>query len=114
MEPVSAKRFDRIVSDRLLAIPDEIADALDNVVIRVQDDHPDGLLGLYEGTPLSERETYGTALELPDIITIYRLPLCEIASDEADLEREVTVTVIHELAHHLGIDDARLDELGWS
>lgn len=94
-------------------LPPEITSMLENVVIQIDDDSPEGLLGLYEGTPLTERYDYGD-LALPDVVTIYRLPLCSIAGDLAELEHEVRVTLIHELAHHLGIDDDRLHELGWA
>ena len=85
---------------------------LDNVVVRVEDrnaDDPD-LLGLYDGVPHTER----TGHEGPDVVSIYRLALCDACDDEDDLAEEIYVTVIHELAHAAGIDDARLDELGWA
>ena len=84
---------------------------LDNVVVRVEDRHPDDpeLLGLYDGVPHTDR----TGHEGPDVVSIYRLALCEACDDEDDLAEEIYVTVIHELAHAAGIDDDRLDELGW-
>ncbi len=102
------------MGDALDLLPDALAAMVDNVVVLVEDRH-DGmadLLGLYEGLPLTARGDYG-ALALPDRITIYRLAVCEHCADEEELTREVAVTVIHELAHHFGIDDDRLTELGW-
>jgi predicted Zn-dependent protease with MMP-like domain len=107
-------RFERLVAAALDLLPDELAAAMDNVVIRVDDQHPDEpeLLGLYEGIPLPERGVYDFAV--PDVITIYRLPTLRACVTEDDVVEEVRVTVLHEVAHHFGIDDARLDELGWS
>jgi predicted Zn-dependent protease with MMP-like domain len=111
---MSAERFEELVSEALDLIPSELARAIDNVVILVVDRHPEEpeLLGLYEGIALTERDSmYGGAL--PDTITIYSESLLEICDTEADVVEEVTITVIHELAHHFGIDDERLHELGW-
>ena len=86
---------------------------MDNVVVIVEDDPPEpGLLGLYEGVPLTERGDYG-GMVLPDRVTIYRLPLCSISTDPDEVVEQIAVTVIHEIAHHFGIDDDRLDDLGW-
>ena len=85
---------------------------LDNVVVQVHDrnsDEPD-LLGLYNGIPHTER--WGD--EGPDVVSIYRVPLCETCADLDELADEVYVTVIHEVAHAAGIDDERLHELGWA
>lgn len=113
MVRVSVERFEELVADALDEIPDELAALMDNVVVLV-DDEPDepGLLGLYDGTPLTERESYG-GLELPDRITIYRNPICAMAGDEDEVVEEVLVTVVHEIAHHFGIDDDQLHALGW-
>ena len=111
---MSAERFEELVSEALDLIPSELARAIDNVVILIADRHPEepGLLGLYEGVALTERDSmYAGAL--PDTITIYSESLLEICDTEADVVEEVTITVIHELAHHFGIDDDRLHELGW-
>lgn len=114
MIDVDPERFEELVGDALDQIPEELVVLMDNVVVLVADE-PDeeGLLGLYEGVPLTEREAYG-GLELPDRITIYRLPICALAATEDDVVDEVAVTVVHEVAHHFGIDDDRLDELGWA
>jgi len=108
------ERFEELVSEALDLIPSELARAIDNVVILVVDRHPEEpeLLGLYQGVALTERDSmYAGAL--PDTITIYSERLLEICDTEADVVEEVTITVIHELAHHFGIDDERLHELGW-
>ena len=114
MQPVSPAEFEGYVADALDALPPELAAQFDNVVLVVEDEHEDepDLLGLYEGVPLVERESYSGAL--PDRITLYRIPLCLLAEDLDDLADEVRVTVVHEFAHHIGLDDARLHELGWA
>ena len=113
MKPISEDEFERLVADGLDALPDELLQLLDNVVILVEDEHPDEeLLGLYEGIPHTERDDYGDMV-LPDRITLYRLTLCDAVDDLEMLRDEVIVTVVHEVAHHFGIDDERLHELGW-
>ena len=112
---MSPQRFSELVSDALDLIPPELAAAIDNVVVLVEARNPEepDLLGLYEGIALTERDsTYAGAL--PDTITIYRDSLLEICDTEADVVEEVAITVIHEIAHHFGIDDDRLHELGWA
>ena len=112
---MSPERFDELVSDALDLIPPDLAAAIDNVVVLVEARNaaePD-LLGLYEGIALTERDTtYAGAL--PDTVTIYRDALLDICETEDDVVDEVAVTVIHEIAHHFGIDDERLHELGWA
>ena len=111
---MSPGRFEELVGDALDLIPPGLAQAIDNVVILVEERHPDepDLLGLYEGIALTDRDTtYSGAL--PDTITIYREPLLEMCESEEDAVEEVAITVIHEIAHHFGIDDDRLHELGW-
>ena len=97
---MSPQRFDELVSDALDLIPPELAAATDNVVVLVEDRNPEepDLLGLYQGIALTERDS-SYAGSLPDTITIYR---------------DALVTVIHEIAHHFGIDDDRLHQLGWA
>ncbi len=109
------ERFEELVGDALDLIPPKLAQAIDNVVVLVADRNPEepDLLGLYEGIALTDRDTtYAGAL--PDTITIYRDSLLEICDTEADVVEEVAITVIHEIAHHFGIDDDRLHELGWA
>ena len=105
-------KFEQLVTDALDDLPEELLPVLDNVVVQIQDEHPDepDLLGLYEGVPHTER----TGHEGPDVVSIYRLPLCDMCDDLDDLTDEVYVTVIHEIAHAAGIDDDRLHELGWA
>ena len=112
METLPRYQFERLVQEALDDLPDELVPVLDNVVIQVHDRNPDDpdLLGLYEGTPHTERWSD----ELPDVVSIYRVPLCEMCADLDELADEVYVTVIHEVAHAAGIDDDRLHELGWA
>jgi predicted Zn-dependent protease with MMP-like domain len=109
---VPPDRFEELVADALDAIPDELFRAVDNLVVEVDESHPEGLLGLYEGVPLTERDDYG-GLVLPDKVTIFRLGILGCCDTEDDVVEEVRITVIHEVAHHFGIDDGRLTELGW-
>lgn len=114
---MSREDFEEAVRDGLDQVPDDLAALMDNVVVLVEDeapaDDPD-LLGLYEGTPLTERDSWWAAGSLPDRITIYRLPTLAICDDAAEVADEVAITVVHEIAHHFGIDDDRLHALGWS
>jgi predicted Zn-dependent protease with MMP-like domain len=109
-----ADRFDELVTDALDLIPDKLTEAMDNVVVLVEPRNPDdpGLLGCYEGVALTRRDSsYGGVL--PDRITIYRDALLDICADEQEVVEEVAVTVVHEVAHHFGIPEHRLHELGW-
>ena len=108
------ERFEDLVSAALDLIPPDLAAAMDNVVVLVADRHPQDpeLLGLYEGIALTERDS-SYAGALPDTVTIFRESLLEICETEQDVVEEVAITVIHEMAHHFGIDDERLHELGW-
>ena len=115
MLEVPRAQFEDLVSEALDTIPDELAALMSNCVVLVEDDVPPGtpsLLGLYEGTPLTERD-YGYSGVLPDRITIYRLPILAMCRDLADVVAEVRITVVHEVAHHFGIDEERLHDLGW-
>ncbi|TDL12504.1 metallopeptidase family protein [Mycolicibacterium obuense] len=111
---MSPQRFDELVGDALDLLPGELAAAIDNVVILVADRNPDEpeLLGLYEGVALTERDSWYVGA-LPDTITIYRDALLDMCHTDAEVVDEVAITVIHEIAHHFGIDDERLHELGW-
>jgi predicted Zn-dependent protease with MMP-like domain len=110
---VSPERFAELVADALDGIPEELGRLMDNVNVFVDDHSPPGrLFGLYEGIPLTRRDQYG-GMVMPDRITIYRRTICAACRTEAQVTRQVQVTVIHEVAHHFGISDARLDELGW-
>lgn len=112
---MDAQEFDDAVGDALDAVPAELMALLDNVVFLIEDEppaHDPDLLGVYDGTPLTERDG-GWAGALPDRITIFRGPLSRLCEDRDELLDEIAVTVVHEIAHHFGIDDARLHELGW-
>lgn len=116
MIEMDADTFESLVSDALDALPDEMVDGLDNVVFVVDDRPEDGsldLLGLYDGLALTDRDRYGLG-ELPDRITVYREPHLDRCDDLDELRREVHTTLVHEIAHFYGIDDARLHELGWA
>lgn len=113
MIEVSMRRFEELVADALDEIPDSLARLMDNVVVMAEDDPPDpGLLGLYEGIPLTERDDYG-GMAMPDRITVFCRPLCEMARTEEELVEQVKITVVHEIAHHFGIDDHQLEQMGW-
>lgn len=114
MDLIAEERFAELVDRALDSLPDELWDQFDNVAVVVEDADPDepDLLGIYEGIPLTERGDYGGVL--PDRIAIFRIPLCEMCVDEDELVEEVRITVVHELAHHMGIDDAALHDLGWA
>ena len=107
-------RFEEHVERALAALPPELQTAVENVEISVEDEHPDDpdLFGLYEGVPLPERGDW--AGSLPDRIRIFQKPLVESFSDPSELEEEIRVTVLHELAHYFGLDEDELDNLGYS
>jgi predicted Zn-dependent protease with MMP-like domain len=112
---MSDQAFDEAVSDALDQVPAELLEMLDNVVILVEDE-PEGddknLLGLYDGIPLSERDSFYGGV-LPDRILIFRRPLKQLCDSVDELIEEIGITVVHELAHFFGIDDDHLNELGW-
>jgi predicted Zn-dependent protease with MMP-like domain len=112
---MSRERFEELVGEALDEVPAELLKVMSNVVILVEDLPPDGslnLLGLYEGHALTNRG-WDYAGVLPDRITIFRLPTLNVCATETDVLDEVAITVVHEIAHHFGIDDRRLHELGW-
>ena len=111
---VDEDRFAELVGEALDLLPERLLAAMDNVVVLVDDAHPGepDLLGLYEGVALTERTSdYGGVL--PDRITLYRLALAAHCEDDDELREEVAVTVVHEIAHHFGIDERTLHRLGW-
>lgn len=115
--------FDACIQEALALIPEEFQPFLDNVEILVEDWASDAVLdelevpldedlyGLYTGTPLPERDQ--ALPPMPCQVTLFREPLLEDFPDPEDLRREIAVTVLHEIAHHFGISEARLEELGW-
>jgi predicted Zn-dependent protease with MMP-like domain len=106
--------FEQHVEAAIASLPEELRAAIRNIEISVEDEHPDDpdLFGLYEGVPLPERGDWAGAL--PDRIRIFRVPLVESFRDSSELEEEIRITVLHELAHYFGLDEDRLDELGYS
>src|SRR5436190_112918 len=116
---MTAREFEKLVEEGLALIPAELRAFIQNAQVVIEDEPSDEmgvpadetLFGLYEGTPLTERTTEYSAL--PDRIIIFRRPLLEEFDDPGEIRREVARTVIHEVAHHFGIDDDRLTELGW-
>lgn len=116
MDPIAPQEFDSIVEDALDDVPEELMAMLDNVVFLVEDEPPADdpeLLGLYDGLALTERDMGWGLGNLPDRITLFRGPLARMCEDLDELRDEITVTVVHEIAHHFGIDDASLHEIGW-
>ncbi len=114
---MQSSTFDALVERALDDIPAELAELVTNVVVLVEDEPPEGepadLLGLYDGVALTER--WGTPdMALPDRIHIFRGPLLDMCDSEEQLVEEVRITVVHEIAHHFGIDDDRLHDLGYA
>jgi predicted Zn-dependent protease with MMP-like domain len=113
---MTVQEFDDTVSDALDDVPAELLGLMNNVVFLVEDEPPSEepeLLGVYDGTPLTERYDSWAAGALPDRITIFRGPTLRMCRTREEVLDEVAVTVVHEIAHHFGIDDNRLHELGW-
>lgn len=118
---VDRRAFEYLVAKALDDIPEKLGRYMENVAVLVEDwptrrqlaGRRGTLLGLYEGIDLTRRSPLSYGGVMPDKITIFRGPISSIANDEEELERLVTETVIHEVAHHFGISDARLHELGW-
>ena len=111
---MSAEEFEEHVAEALDTIPAELATLIDNCVILVEDYPPPGLrgtLGLYSGIPLTERGQFYSGL--PDRIQIFRYPILAICDTPDQVIEEIRITVVHEIAHHFGIDDHRLRELGY-
>jgi predicted Zn-dependent protease with MMP-like domain len=110
---VERGRFEEMVVKALDGLPEELGRLMHNVAVTVEHDAgPPGLLGLYQGVPLTSRTSQYAGV-LPDRITIYRRAICAVCDSEEEVAMQVRRTVIHEVAHHFGIDDARLRELGW-
>ncbi|WP_329519162.1 metallopeptidase family protein [Spirillospora sp. NBC_01491] len=113
MIEISREEFEDLVGEALDTVPPALVAHMRNVVIVVEDDAPErGLLGLYQGVPLTERGDWYAGV-LPDHISIYRNEILRICDTPHEVVEEVRITVVHEIAHHFGIDDARLHELGY-
>ncbi len=121
MEEVDQETFEALVADALDQIPEELGRYMDNVAVFVEDwptleqlgGRRGTLLGLYQGVDLTRRSSLNYGGAMPDRITVFRGPISRIAQNQWELVDIVTRTVIHEVAHHFGISDARLHELGW-
>ncbi|GAA2012790.1 metallopeptidase family protein [Brevibacterium samyangense] len=115
MEYIDDARFDQLVDEAMEDLPEGVVDHMNNVVLFVADDPPPeepDLLGVYDGIPLTERDgSWGFVP--PDTIFLFKNNLVAFSEDEDHLREEILVTIVHEIAHHYGIDDARLHELGW-
>ena len=116
MLEISREEFEGLVSDALDGVPAQLQALISNVVVLVEEESPTSegrdLLGLYEGIPLTERDgTYSGVL--PDRITVYRGPVLRMCATREEAVNEIRITVVHEIAHHFGIDDDRLHELGY-
>lgn len=111
---ISEDDFEVLVGEALEALPPELLDGLENVVIVTEDEPEDGseTLGVYEGVALTERDSswFGT---LPDRVVLFRGPLSRMCQDEEELHEEIIITLVHEIGHFHGIDEERLHELGW-
>ncbi|WP_028660470.1 metallopeptidase family protein [Nocardioides insulae] len=113
MVDVEPERFEEMVAEALDGLPEELGELMSNVAVVVQHEPgPRGLLGLYQGIPLTRRTTHYAGV-LPDRITIYRRAICALCPSEDDVVDQVRRTVVHEVGHHFGIGDARLRQLGW-
>jgi predicted Zn-dependent protease with MMP-like domain len=112
---VSNERFDELVTEALKSLPPELSKEISNVAIFVEDEAEGrSLFGLFEGIPLTKRGPMSYSGVLPDRITLYQGAISRYARNEEDVRAQVRKTVIHELAHHFGISDERLTELGWA
>jgi predicted Zn-dependent protease with MMP-like domain len=119
---IGEQEFEQLVANALDSIPEALGQQMQNVAVTVAEwptpeqlgNRPGTLLGLYQGVDLTRRSPLSYGGAMPDRITVFRGPITRLARDDADLARIVTKTVIHEVAHHFGISDARLEELGWA
>jgi predicted Zn-dependent protease with MMP-like domain len=112
---VTRQHFEQLVADALDSLPPDLGREMDNVAVIVEDrakGRP--LFGLYEGIPLTKRGPTSYAGAMPDRITLYQDAISSVAHNEADVVAQIRKTVIHEVAHHFGISDPRLEELGWA
>jgi len=114
MVAMTTERFEELVAAAIDSLPESLGRAMENVSVSVDPFAPAGrLFGLYEGVPLTRRGISYSAV-LPDRITIFMRSICASCRSDEEVTAAVRKTVVHEIAHHFGIDDARLAELGWA
>ncbi|HUX04452.1 MAG TPA: metallopeptidase family protein [Acidimicrobiales bacterium] len=112
---VSNERFEELAREALALLPDELSSRIENLAVIVEDVAPGrNLFGLYEGIPLTKRSPISYSGVMPDRITLYQTTICERCANEDEVRTQIRTTVVHEVAHHFGISDSRLDELGWA
>jgi predicted Zn-dependent protease with MMP-like domain len=115
MFAVTRQRFEELVADALDSLPPDLGRQMDNVAVLVEDEAEGrSLFGLYQGIPLTSRGPSSYGWVMPDRITLYQDAICSVCSNESEVVAQVRKTVIHEVAHHFGISDPRLEELGWA
>ena len=115
MFQMTNERFEELAGEALATLPEELSSQMDNVVILVENQAPGrNLYGLYEGIPLTKRGPISYSGVMPDRITLYQTTICQGCANEEQVRAQIRKTVIHEVAHHFGISDPRLDELGWA
>jgi predicted Zn-dependent protease with MMP-like domain len=112
---VTNERFEELAADALATLPPSLSSVMENVAVIVEDEAQGrNLFGLYEGIPLTQRGPMSYTGVLPDRITLYQSAICRYCNTEEEVKAQVRKTVIHEVAHHFGISDPRLEELGWA
>ena len=115
MFAVSNARFEELAGEALASLPESLASHMDNVAVIVEDVAKGrSLFGLYEGIPLTKRSVLSYSGVMPDRITLYQNTICHYCNSEDEVKAQIRKTVIHEVAHHFGISDPRLEDLGWA
>jgi predicted Zn-dependent protease with MMP-like domain len=112
---VTNERFEELAAEALTSLPPSLSSVMENVAIIVEEEAQGrSLFGLYEGIPLTKRGPMSYSGVLPDRITLYQSAICRYCDSDEEVKNQVRKTVIHEVAHHFGISDPRLEELGWA
>jgi predicted Zn-dependent protease with MMP-like domain len=115
MFEISNERFEELATEALSSLPAELSSQIENLAVIVEDEAAGrSLFGLYEGIPLTRRGPLSYNAVLPDRITLYQKTICSRCTSEEEVKAQIRKTVIHEVAHHFGISDPRLEELGWA
>jgi predicted Zn-dependent protease with MMP-like domain len=115
MFEVSNERFEELAEEALASLPVELSSQIENLAIIVDGKVPSRpLFGLYEGIPLTKRSPISYSAVMPDRITLYQAMICRYCNNEEEVKAQIRKTVLHEVAHHFGISDPRLEELGWA